>query len=127
MKHAFYSKSKRFCSLSCSRSFATHQREGKPTPKAPIAAKRVSLLVLVSMPFSLGLILSFSLFVYLKNFGNMEPMLYLLDKIYTSSFLFHSPYMLSLQGVYFFFKWISGKISIQERKFQESSKCTKSI
>ncbi|RUS85549.1 hypothetical protein EGW08_006692 [Elysia chlorotica] len=39
-KHAFYSKSKRFCSLSCSRSFATHQREGKPTPKAPIAAKR---------------------------------------------------------------------------------------
>ncbi|KAK3757548.1 hypothetical protein RRG08_032714 [Elysia crispata] len=40
VKHAFYSKSKRFCSLSCSRSFATHQREGKPTPKAPIAAKR---------------------------------------------------------------------------------------
>ncbi|KAK6976280.1 MBT domain-containing protein 1 [Biomphalaria glabrata] len=30
VKHAFYSKSKRFCSLSCSRSFATHQREGKP-------------------------------------------------------------------------------------------------
>lgn len=40
VKHAFYSKSKRFCSLSCSRSFATHQREGKPTPKPPIAAKR---------------------------------------------------------------------------------------
>jgi hypothetical protein len=30
IKHAFYSKSKRFCSLSCSRSFATAKREGKP-------------------------------------------------------------------------------------------------
>ncbi|GFN77679.1 mbt domain-containing protein 1 [Plakobranchus ocellatus] len=40
VKHAFYSKSKRFCSLSCSRSFATHQREGKPVPKPPVAAKR---------------------------------------------------------------------------------------
>ncbi|KAK3100006.1 hypothetical protein FSP39_013414 [Pinctada imbricata] len=30
VKHAFYSKSKRFCSLSCSRSFATAQREVKP-------------------------------------------------------------------------------------------------
>lgn len=33
VKHAFYSKSKRFCSLSCSRSFATSQREGKPAGK----------------------------------------------------------------------------------------------
>lgn len=33
VKHAFYSKSKRFCSLSCSRSFATAQREGKPAGK----------------------------------------------------------------------------------------------
>ena len=32
IKHAFYSKSKRFCSLSCSRSFATSQREGKQSP-----------------------------------------------------------------------------------------------
>ncbi|XP_059152588.1 MBT domain-containing protein 1-like isoform X2 [Physella acuta] len=43
VKHAFYSKSKRFCSLSCSRSFATHQREGKPsTPKLnlPSAVKK---------------------------------------------------------------------------------------
>ncbi|CAL1541940.1 unnamed protein product [Lymnaea stagnalis] len=43
VKHAFYSKSKRFCSLSCSRSFATHQREGKPlTPKLtlPNAVKK---------------------------------------------------------------------------------------
>ncbi|XP_071086905.1 MBT domain-containing protein 1-like [Haliotis cracherodii] len=32
IKHAFYSKSKRFCSLSCSRSFATARREGKPSP-----------------------------------------------------------------------------------------------
>ncbi|XP_070197617.1 MBT domain-containing protein 1-like isoform X1 [Littorina saxatilis] len=31
VRHAFYSKSKRFCSLSCSRSFATSQREGKPS------------------------------------------------------------------------------------------------
>ncbi|PVD34462.1 hypothetical protein C0Q70_05737 [Pomacea canaliculata] len=34
VKHAFYSKSKRFCSLSCSRSFATSQREGKPMTKS---------------------------------------------------------------------------------------------
>eukprot|EP00106_Octopus_bimaculoides_P006140 XP_014773582.1 PREDICTED: MBT domain-containing protein 1-like isoform X1 [Octopus bimaculoides] len=33
VKHAFYSKSKRFCSLACSRSFATAQREGKPIVK----------------------------------------------------------------------------------------------
>ncbi|XP_041357919.1 MBT domain-containing protein 1-like isoform X2 [Gigantopelta aegis] len=54
IKHAFYSKSKRFCSLSCSRSFATSQREGSeingngPTvlqaqksapPKKPLASK----------------------------------------------------------------------------------------
>lgn len=35
VKHAFYSKSKRFCSLSCSRSFATSQREGKLQGKPP--------------------------------------------------------------------------------------------
>ncbi|XP_005093400.1 MBT domain-containing protein 1 [Aplysia californica] len=35
VKHAFYSKSKRFCSLSCSRSYATYQREGKPVPPKP--------------------------------------------------------------------------------------------
>ncbi|CAG5115770.1 unnamed protein product, partial [Candidula unifasciata] len=37
IKHAFYSKSKRFCSLSCSRSYATHQREGKPVTTKPIS------------------------------------------------------------------------------------------
>ncbi|KAL3878957.1 hypothetical protein ACJMK2_031281 [Sinanodonta woodiana] len=40
IKHAFYSKSKRFCSLSCSRSFATSQREGKPLP--PITEVKTS-------------------------------------------------------------------------------------
>ncbi|KAJ8298306.1 hypothetical protein KUTeg_024837 [Tegillarca granosa] len=40
IKHAFYSKSKRFCSLSCSRSFATAQREGKPLQKEPIIPQR---------------------------------------------------------------------------------------
>ncbi|KAK3599513.1 hypothetical protein CHS0354_006642 [Potamilus streckersoni] len=40
IKHAFYSKSKRFCSLSCSRSFATSQREGKPLP--PITEVKAS-------------------------------------------------------------------------------------
>uniref|UniRef100_A0A0B7B795 FCS-type domain-containing protein n=1 Tax=Arion vulgaris TaxID=1028688 RepID=A0A0B7B795_9EUPU len=38
VKHAFYSKSKRFCSLSCSRSYATHQREGKPVTSKPSAS-----------------------------------------------------------------------------------------
>uniref|UniRef100_T1IPJ4 FCS-type domain-containing protein n=1 Tax=Strigamia maritima TaxID=126957 RepID=T1IPJ4_STRMM len=33
VKHAFYSKSKRFCSLACSRSYAKLLREGKPIPK----------------------------------------------------------------------------------------------
>ncbi|XP_069130374.1 MBT domain-containing protein 1-like isoform X1 [Argopecten irradians] len=40
IKHAFYSKSKRFCSLSCSRSFATAQREGKPNSKEPAAPQK---------------------------------------------------------------------------------------
>ncbi|KAK6173380.1 hypothetical protein SNE40_016844 [Patella caerulea] len=40
IKHAFYSKSKRFCSLSCSRSFATAQREGKPLPPKPVIARK---------------------------------------------------------------------------------------
>ncbi|KAL8597044.1 hypothetical protein ACOMHN_055637 [Nucella lapillus] len=35
VRHAFYSKSKRFCSLSCSRSFATAQREGKSVDNPP--------------------------------------------------------------------------------------------
>ncbi|ESO95251.1 hypothetical protein LOTGIDRAFT_144720 [Lottia gigantea] len=42
IKHAFYSKSKRFCSLSCSRSFATAQREGKPLPTKPLIVKKVN-------------------------------------------------------------------------------------
>ncbi|GAB6027137.1 MBT domain-containing protein 1, variant 2 [Chamberlinius hualienensis] len=33
VKHAFYSKSKKFCSLSCSKSYCDMEREGKPIPK----------------------------------------------------------------------------------------------
>ncbi|XP_076467464.1 MBT domain-containing protein 1-like isoform X2 [Babylonia areolata] len=39
VRHAFYSKSKRFCSLSCSRSFATAQREGRSQDNPPPAKK----------------------------------------------------------------------------------------
>ena len=43
VRHAFYSKSKRFCSLSCSRSFATAQREGRPLDGSnnPSVSKKV--------------------------------------------------------------------------------------
>lgn len=44
VRHAFYSKSKRFCSLSCSRSFATAQREGRsPDTLGPSYPKKGKL------------------------------------------------------------------------------------
>lgn len=43
VKHAFYSKSKRFCSLACSRSFATAQREGKPIVKYSSISTQASI------------------------------------------------------------------------------------
>lgn len=56
IKHAFYSKSKRFCSLSCSRSFATAKREGKPLttfekiPQKKIPGKKVNIPSKVQQP-----------------------------------------------------------------------------
>jgi len=51
VKHAFYSKSKRFCSLACSRSYISMEREGKPIPKPKPMFKVIKLTGLQNLFF----------------------------------------------------------------------------